>query len=153
MKRAIELKNAKDIVSGLRKMSKAMAAQIIRQGTRTGATVILRGVKRITPVRTGRLKNETGVELLSGGMRDLRKQWKNAQDVNELSGASVSYVIGSKAFYIHMVNWGANGFPGYFYLEKGFEATAQQAVVATERSIMKAIAREWKRNMPNGRVS
>jgi len=143
----IKIKNGKEIAKALRNIPKDISTGILRDACRSGAMVILRGVKDATPVRTGRLKAGTSIELLQG-VRGQRRAWRKADSIGQLSSITVGYAIGSKAFYIHLVNFGTETFPGYHYLEAAFERTAPRAVQVTQQRVFKILERGWQKRMP-----
>lgn len=146
----IKLKNGKEIAKALRDIPKDISTGILRDACRSGALIILRGVKAATPVRTGRLKAGTDIELIQG-VRGQRRAWKKADTISSLSSITVGYAVGSKAFYIHLVNFGTENFPGYHYLEDAFQKTAPRAVAKTEERVIQILARGWQKRMPRKR--
>jgi len=120
----VQIKNGDEITRALASFPRTISVRVVRVATRKGAMRLVEAFKRKAPVWTGT-------------MRDTAKAVLN--DDTASGGRTVSYYIGTAAFYIHMLEFGTVHIRPREDLKEAFEESAQRAVEITLHELGVAI--------------
>lgn len=102
---------------------------------KAGGKVILREIKALTPVLTGRLK--AGIKLVSGGRSRSRVRWIIATPTRKFLGIPK----GAKHYYPAAVEYGHGNVPAHSFLRRGYDNTENQAFAVIRRELDLSILR------------